>query len=107
MSQQNGNADRVGAQGGMEHSFGFKAVDESEKQGLVNDVFHKVADKYDVMNDLMSAGMHRVWKDAMIMAGAVETSGLDFARCRGRYGRHCVSHCRGIGQTGSCHHSRH
>ncbi len=66
MSQQNGNADRVGAQGGMEHSFGFKAVDESEKQGLVNDVFHKVASKYDVMNDLMSAGMHRVWKDAMI-----------------------------------------
>ncbi len=66
MGQQTGNADRVGAHGGMEHSFGFKAVDESEKQVLVNDVFHKVAKRYDVMNDLMSAGMHRVWKDAMI-----------------------------------------
>jgi demethylmenaquinone methyltransferase/2-methoxy-6-polyprenyl-1,4-benzoquinol methylase len=66
MSQQNGNADRVGAKGGMEHSFGFQSVDENDKQTLVNDVFHKVANKYDVMNDLMSAGMHRVWKDAMI-----------------------------------------
>ncbi|ENT02974.1 bifunctional demethylmenaquinone methyltransferase/2-methoxy-6-polyprenyl-1,4-benzoquinol methylase UbiE [Brucella sp. 63/311] len=72
MSQQNGNVNRVGAQdrvgasGGMEHSFGFKAVDENEKQGLVNDVFHKVAKRYDIMNDLMSAGMHRVWKDAMV-----------------------------------------
>lgn len=66
MSQQNGNAGRVGAQGGMEHSFGFKAVDEDVKQALVNDVFHKVAKRYDVMNDLMSGGLHRVWKNAMI-----------------------------------------
>ncbi|MFC4624343.1 bifunctional demethylmenaquinone methyltransferase/2-methoxy-6-polyprenyl-1,4-benzoquinol methylase UbiE [Daeguia caeni] len=66
MSQQNGNTERVGVNGGMEQSFGFRKVDETEKQGLVNDVFHKVAKRYDVMNDLMSAGMHRVWKDAMI-----------------------------------------
>lgn len=66
MSQQGGNTDRVGANGGMQNSFGFKAVDEDAKQELVNDVFHKVADRYDLMNDLMSAGMHRVWKDAMI-----------------------------------------
>ena len=46
----------------MANSFGFKNVDDGEKQPLVNDVFHKVAERYDVMNDFMSAGMHRVWK---------------------------------------------
>ena len=50
----------------METSFGFEDVKPGEKQPLVNDVFHKVADRYDIMNDLMSVGMHRVWKDAMI-----------------------------------------
>jgi len=47
-------------------SFGFKDVDVDAKQGMVNDVFHKVASRYDLMNDLMSAGLHRVWKDAMV-----------------------------------------
>ncbi|WP_075997786.1 bifunctional demethylmenaquinone methyltransferase/2-methoxy-6-polyprenyl-1,4-benzoquinol methylase UbiE [Salaquimonas pukyongi] len=47
-------------------SFGFAEVVSDEKQPLVNDVFHKVAGRYDMMNDLMSGGMHRVWKDAMI-----------------------------------------
>ncbi|MGL4634430.1 MAG: bifunctional demethylmenaquinone methyltransferase/2-methoxy-6-polyprenyl-1,4-benzoquinol methylase UbiE [Beijerinckiaceae bacterium] len=46
--------------------FGFETVPLQEKQGRVNDVFHSVAAKYDVMNDVMSAGLHRVWKDAMI-----------------------------------------
>jgi len=47
-----------------EHThFGERKVRLDEKQGLVDDVFHKVADRYDVMNDLMSLGMHRVWKD--------------------------------------------
>lgn len=50
----------------MSTSYGFRAVAEDEKQGLVNDVFHKVAKRYDVMNDLMSGGLHRVWKDIMI-----------------------------------------
>jgi len=50
----------------METSFGFSNVDGGEKQPLVNDVFHKVAARYDVMNDLMSLGMHRLWKDAMV-----------------------------------------
>jgi len=59
---------RTSAEGGMETSYGFRRVAEGEKQGLVNDVFHKVAKRYDVMNDVMSAGMHRVWKDAMIAA---------------------------------------
>ena len=42
--------------------FGFKTVDETEKQQKVGEVFHSVASKYDVMNDVMSAGMHRSWK---------------------------------------------
>lgn len=50
----------------METSYGFRQVGEGEKQPLVNEVFHKVANRYDLMNDLMSAGMHRVWKDAMV-----------------------------------------
>ena len=57
---------RVGSLGGMENSFGFKAVKEDEKQNMVNNVFHSVARKYDVMNDVMSVGMHRLWKDAMV-----------------------------------------
>ena len=42
--------------------FGFKTVDEKEKAKHVRGVFDSVASKYDVMNDLMSAGLHRVWK---------------------------------------------
>ena len=58
--------ERTTAAGGMETSYGFRSVGEAEKQGLVNQVFHRVADRYDVMNDLMSAGLHRLWKDAMV-----------------------------------------
>lgn len=47
-------------------SFGFRDVDVGAKQGMVDDVFHRVARRYDVMNDLMSAGLHRLWKDAMV-----------------------------------------
>ena len=46
--------------------FGFRDVPLGDKQTLVNDVFHSVAQRYDLMNDLMSAGLHRVWKDIMI-----------------------------------------
>jgi demethylmenaquinone methyltransferase/2-methoxy-6-polyprenyl-1,4-benzoquinol methylase len=46
--------------------FGFRDVGAGEKQTLVNDVFHSVASRYDLMNDLMSAGLHRLWKDIMI-----------------------------------------
>ncbi|WP_434723933.1 bifunctional demethylmenaquinone methyltransferase/2-methoxy-6-polyprenyl-1,4-benzoquinol methylase UbiE [Mesorhizobium sp. RIZ17] len=60
------SVERTTAAGGMETSYGFKKVGEGEKQPLVNDVFHKVANRYDLMNDLMSAGLHRLWKDAMV-----------------------------------------
>jgi demethylmenaquinone methyltransferase / 2-methoxy-6-polyprenyl-1,4-benzoquinol methylase len=48
--------------------FGFRDVPLGDKQTLVNDVFHSVAKRYDLMNDLMSVGLHRVWKDIMINA---------------------------------------
>jgi len=46
--------------------FGYRTVPLGEKQSLVDDVFHKVAKRYDIMNDLMSAGLHRVWKSALV-----------------------------------------
>lgn len=49
-----------------EASFGFRKVPVEEKQGLVNRVFKRVASRYDVMNDAMSGGLHRLWKDAMV-----------------------------------------
>ncbi|HQS37690.1 MAG: bifunctional demethylmenaquinone methyltransferase/2-methoxy-6-polyprenyl-1,4-benzoquinol methylase [Methylotenera sp. 24-45-7] len=52
--------------------FGFKTVAESEKAKKVAEVFHSVADNYDLMNDVMSAGMHRGWKRF-----AVNISGVD------------------------------
>jgi len=46
--------------------FGFRDVPLDDKQRLVNSVFHSVASRYDLMNDLMSGGLHRVWKDIMV-----------------------------------------
>jgi demethylmenaquinone methyltransferase/2-methoxy-6-polyprenyl-1,4-benzoquinol methylase len=46
--------------------FGFRDVPLGDKQTLVNDVFHSVAKRYDLMNDLLSAGQQRAWKDVMI-----------------------------------------
>ncbi len=46
--------------------FGFKQVDRDEKAGLVKEIFSGVAKKYDLMNDLMSGGVHRIWKNKMV-----------------------------------------
>ena len=48
--------------------FGYRRVPLADKQGLVDDVFHSVARRYDLMNDLMSGGLHRAWKDALVTA---------------------------------------
>jgi demethylmenaquinone methyltransferase/2-methoxy-6-polyprenyl-1,4-benzoquinol methylase len=47
-------------------SFGFRQVPLEDKQSLVDDVFHSVARRYDLMNDLMSGGLHRAWKDVLV-----------------------------------------
>ncbi len=79
--------------------FGYEQVPTSEKQEKVAGVFHSVADKYDVMNDLMSAGVHRLWKRYTI-----ETSGakkgdtiLDLA---GGTGDLAIKFTRIVGPTG-------
>jgi len=59
--------------------FGFRDVPLGDKQTLVNDVFHSVASRYDLMNDLMSVGLHRVWKNLMIDALDPPRSDMPFA----------------------------
>ena len=53
-----------------ETHFGYQSVPESEKEGKVREVFEKVADSYDLMNDTMSLGVHRVWKDHFVRSAA-------------------------------------
>ena len=62
-------------------NFGFKKVNKKEKPKLVNKVFDSVAFRYDLMNDLMSAGLHRLWKDSFIdwLAPRKNTHLLDVA----------------------------
>jgi demethylmenaquinone methyltransferase/2-methoxy-6-polyprenyl-1,4-benzoquinol methylase len=62
-----------------ETHFGERTVPLADKQGMVDDVFHSVARRYDLMNDLMSVGLHRPWKDALVTAVNPPKSGKDFA----------------------------
>ena len=77
--------------------FGERIVALEDKQGLVNKVFHDVADRYDLMNDLMSAGVHRLWKDAMVSELAPPKAGtrpykvLDMAGGTGDIGERIVN----------------
>jgi demethylmenaquinone methyltransferase/2-methoxy-6-polyprenyl-1,4-benzoquinol methylase len=59
--------------------FGERTVPLSDKQGMVDEVFHSVAKRYDLMNDLMSGGLHRAWKDALVTAVNPPKSNRDFA----------------------------
>ena len=61
--------------------FGYKEVDTDAKAGMVADVFHSVASRYDLMNDLMSGGIHRIWKRFTIELSGVRTGNavLDIA----------------------------
>ncbi|HEX2842195.1 bifunctional demethylmenaquinone methyltransferase/2-methoxy-6-polyprenyl-1,4-benzoquinol methylase UbiE [Hyphomicrobium sp.] len=65
------NTPNTPPESGTQTSFGFRAVPETERQGLVNQVFSSVASRYDLMNDLMSGGLHRLWKSEFVaMIGA-------------------------------------
>jgi demethylmenaquinone methyltransferase/2-methoxy-6-polyprenyl-1,4-benzoquinol methylase len=60
-------------------SFGFARVAQDAKQGLVNDVFARVAPRYDLMNDLMSGGLHRLWKSDLVYWLAPPKSAVPYA----------------------------
>ncbi|WP_024872303.1 bifunctional demethylmenaquinone methyltransferase/2-methoxy-6-polyprenyl-1,4-benzoquinol methylase UbiE [Tolumonas lignilytica] len=79
--------------------FGFKTVPETEKEQLVADVFHSVAEKYDLMNDLMSFGIHRLWKRFTIDCASVRPGQkvLDLA---GGTGDLTAKFSRLVGETG-------
>ena len=79
--------------------FGFTTVDENEKAQKVAEVFHSVAQKYDVMNDLMSAGLHRVWKAFTLSTSGVRTGNkvLDIAGGTGDLSR---GFAKKVGPTG-------
>jgi demethylmenaquinone methyltransferase / 2-methoxy-6-polyprenyl-1,4-benzoquinol methylase len=64
---------------GPRAGFGFASVAEDRKQGLVNEVFAKVARSYDLMNDLMSGGLHRLWKDELVTWLAPPKSAVSYA----------------------------
>ena len=59
--------------------FGYRQVPLEDKQALVDDVFHSVARRYDLMNDLMSGGLHRAWKDILVTAVNPPKSDRPFA----------------------------
>ncbi len=76
--------------------FGERTVRLDEKQGLVDDVFHNVADRYDLMNDLMSLGLHRLWKDVLVARlRPPPRSRVPTSRRRGRHGRRRLPRCGG------------
>jgi demethylmenaquinone methyltransferase / 2-methoxy-6-polyprenyl-1,4-benzoquinol methylase len=79
--------------------FGFKQVDESEKAAKVAEVFHSVAQRYDVMNDLMSAGLHRLWKAFTIQQANVREGSrvLDIA---GGTGDLSIAFAKRVGKSG-------
>lgn len=79
--------------------FGFKQVAKEQKESLVADVFHSVAAKYDVMNDLMSFGIHRIWKRYTIDCSGIRPGQkvLDLA---GGTGDLAAKFSRIVGETG-------
>ena len=64
--------------GGDQTHFGYESLPLADKQGRVDDVFRSVARRYDLMNDLMSGGLHRAWKDALVTAVNPPKNARDF-----------------------------
>ena len=84
--------------------FGFQSVDEQEKARRVRGVFDSVASKYDVMNDLMSAGLHRAWKAYTVMVANLREGSqvLDIA---GGTGDLSLAFAKKVGSTGRVVHT--
>ncbi len=84
--------------------FGFETVDESVKAQKVRQVFDNVASKYDVMNDLMSAGMHRLWKRYTLMVANAQPGHrvLDIA---GGTGDLALGFAKDVGASGTVVHT--
>ena len=84
--------------------FGFKTVDETEKAKHVRGVFNSVASKYDVMNDLMSMGLHRVWKAYTVQVANLKEGDqvLDIA---GGTGDLAMAFAKKVGKTGQVVHT--
>lgn len=80
-----GTEPRMDQEATAEAPYGFRSVPLVAKQAMVDSVFDRVAERYDIMNDLMSGGMHRVWKDAFVTAvnppktGRIRWNTLDVA----------------------------
>jgi 2-methoxy-6-polyprenyl-1,4-benzoquinol methylase len=66
LARANHNGPTIDPATGKTTHFGFKTVAEVEKQGMVKQVFDQVAGNYDLMNDAMSMGVHRLWKDDFV-----------------------------------------
>ncbi len=81
--------------------FGYRTVSEAEKSGLVGQVFHSVAGRYDLMNDLMSLGAHRAWKAYAVNLSGVRAGQqvLDVAGGSGDMTARFVRRLRGKGQV--------
>ena len=84
--------------------FGFSTVRLEEKQELVDDVFHKVAGRYDLMNDLMSGGLHRVWKFFTIGQAKIRP-GYKVLDIAGGTGDLAMAFARQAGETGEVWHT--
>ena len=84
--------------------FGFQTVDESQKAGRVRGVFDSVASKYDVMNDLMSMGLHRAWK-AYTVAVANLREGQSVLDIAGGTGDLARAFAKKVGATGTVVHT--
>ena len=84
--------------------FGFESVDEAAKASLVRGVFDSVAPKYDVMNDLMSMGLHRAWKAYTVMVADVR-EGFQVLDIAGGTGDLALAFSKKVGKTGRVVHT--
>ena len=84
---------------GNKTHFGFKQVDAEKKEGLVAEVFSSVASKYDIMNDVMSFGVHRIWKK-IAMAHTGLKKGMCALDIAGGTGDLTIQMSKQVGATG-------